>query len=66
VVVQAGCQSHSPEDWRAMSERQIAEMDGKKALRFYPRLLDLMDFFLGEGDRPEWVSERAGANDGQN
>ena len=57
MVVQAGCQSYSPDDWRKMSKGEIANMDGKKALKFYPKLLDLMDFFLGEGDRPGWVKE---------
>ncbi|AKJ43789.1 pentapeptide repeat family protein [Pragia fontium] len=32
-------------------------MDGRKALRFYPRLLDLIDFFVGKGERPEWLKE---------
>ena len=54
-VVQAGCQSHSPGEWRGMTKIQIADMDGKKALRFYPRLLDIMDFYLGKGDRPDWL-----------
>jgi hypothetical protein len=54
-VVQAGCQSHSPKEWREMLKKQIVEMDGKRALKYYPRLLNLMDFFLGEGKRPDWV-----------
>ncbi len=54
--VKAGCKSYTPEEWRKMSKQDIALMDGKKALKFYPRLLDLMDFFLGKGDRPEWIS----------
>jgi hypothetical protein len=30
-------------------------MDGQRALKYYPRLLDLMDFFIGKGDRPDWL-----------
>ncbi len=56
-VVQAGCEHHSPEDWRKMTKEKIAAMDGSRSLRYYPRLLDLMDLFLGKGDRPDWVTE---------
>ena len=55
--VRAGCQSHTVEEWRKFSKRDIADMDGKKALGFYPRLLDIIDFYLGEGERPEWINE---------
>lgn len=30
-------------------------MDGIAALKFYPRLLDIIDFYVGKGDRPERV-----------
>ncbi len=53
--VVAGCQKHSAQEWREMTKKQIAYMDGKKALKYYPRLLDIMDLFLGKGDRPGWV-----------
>ena len=46
-VVVAGCQSHSPEAWKNFTECEIKNMDGDKALDFYPRLLKLIDFFLG-------------------
>ena len=55
--VRAGCQIHSIEDWRKFTKAQIADMDGRRALRFYPRLLDLIDFFVGKGERPEWLKE---------
>jgi hypothetical protein len=32
-------------------------MDGRKALKFYPRLLDVIDFYIGKGERPEWLNE---------
>ncbi|HHK5645552.1 TPA: pentapeptide repeat-containing protein, partial [Serratia marcescens] len=35
--VRAGCQNHTVEQWRKFTKREIAEMDGKKALKFYPR-----------------------------
>ena len=57
--VRAVCQNHTVEEWRAFSKQEIAEMDGRKALKFYPHLLDTIDFYLGKGERPEWVSEEA-------
>ncbi|EKN5063796.1 pentapeptide repeat-containing protein, partial [Yersinia enterocolitica] len=55
--VRAGCQNHTAEEWRKFSKRDIADMDGKAALKFYPRLLDIIDFYLGKGERPEWLNE---------
>ena len=55
--VRAGCQNHTVEQWRKFTKREIAEMDGKKALKFYPRLLKIIDFYLGVGEHPEWVKE---------
>ncbi|POP46891.1 hypothetical protein CHU32_08255 [Superficieibacter electus] len=55
--VRAGCQNHTAEEWRKYSKHEIAEMDGRSALKFYPRLLDIIDFYLGKGDRPEWVKD---------
>ncbi|HHH1595514.1 TPA: pentapeptide repeat-containing protein [Yersinia enterocolitica] len=56
-TIRAGCQSHTAEEWRKFSKREIADMDGKTALKFYPRLLDIIDFYLGKGERPEWLNE---------
>ncbi|MBH2906394.1 pentapeptide repeat-containing protein [Serratia marcescens] len=55
--VRAGCQNHTVEQWRKFTKREIAEMDGKKALKFYPRLLNIIDFYLGAGEHPDWVNE---------
>ncbi|HEY4467275.1 MAG TPA: pentapeptide repeat-containing protein [Klebsiella sp.] len=55
--LQAGCQSHKIEDWRQFSKRDIAKMDGRCALKFYPRLLDVIDFYISKGSRPEWLNE---------
>ncbi|BEM10526.1 hypothetical protein SM14VA5_30300 [Serratia marcescens] len=55
--VRAGCQNHTVEQWRKFTKREIAEMEGKKALKFYPRLLKIIDFYLGAGEHPEWVNE---------
>ncbi|MGO4744018.1 pentapeptide repeat-containing protein [Serratia quinivorans] len=55
--VRAGCQNHTVEQWRKFTKREVAEMDGKKALKFYPRLLKIIDFYLGAGEHPEWVNE---------
>ncbi|ELE1298429.1 pentapeptide repeat-containing protein [Salmonella enterica] len=56
--VRAGCQNHTVEEWRKYSKQEIAEMDGHKALKFYPRLLDIIDFYLGKGSRPEWLTSK--------
>lgn len=55
--LRAGCQNHTISDWRNFTKKEIAEMDGRKALKFYPRLLDVIDFYLGKAERPEWLSE---------
>ena len=54
--LRAGCQNHTIEEWRKFTKREIAEMEGKTALKFYPRLLDIADFYLGKGERPEWLN----------
>ncbi|MBK5075184.1 pentapeptide repeat-containing protein [Budviciaceae bacterium CWB-B4] len=56
--VRAGCQTHTIEEWRKFTKEQIADMDGRSALRFYPRLLDTIDFYTGVGERPEWLKEK--------
>ncbi|EFR9853045.1 pentapeptide repeat-containing protein [Salmonella enterica] len=53
--VRAGCQNHTVEEWRKYSKQEIIEMDGRKALKFYPRLLSIIDFYLGAGEWPDWV-----------
>ncbi|WP_440591075.1 pentapeptide repeat-containing protein [Salmonella enterica] len=56
--VRAGCQNHTVEEWRKYSKQKIAEMDGRKALKFYPRLLDIIDFYIGKGERPDWLTSQ--------
>ena len=53
--VRVGCQSHSIDKWRTFTKKQIIEMDGAASLRFYPRLLDIIDFYCGKGERPDWI-----------
>ncbi|ECR8335053.1 pentapeptide repeat-containing protein [Salmonella enterica] len=53
--VRAGYQNHTVEEWRKYSKQEITEMDGRKALKFYPRLLSIIDFYLGAGEWPDWV-----------
>ena len=38
------------------TKRDIAEMDGMAALKFYPELLDIIDLFLGKGELSEWIN----------
>ncbi|HEC5301786.1 TPA: pentapeptide repeat-containing protein [Enterobacter asburiae] len=61
--IRAGCQSHTVEEWRKFSKQEIAEMDGRTALKFYPRLLDIIDFYVGKGERPEWLASKEYADD---
>ncbi|ELY3801369.1 pentapeptide repeat-containing protein, partial [Cronobacter sakazakii] len=61
--VLAGCQNHTAEEWRKYSKHEIAEMDGRKALKFYPRLLDIIDFYLGNGERPGWLTSKEYADE---
>ncbi|EKS4544883.1 pentapeptide repeat-containing protein [Salmonella enterica] len=61
--VRAGCQNHTVEEWRKYSKREIAEMNGRKALKFYPRLLDIIDFYIGKGERPDWLTSKEYADE---
>ena len=55
--LRAGCQSHSMADWRKFSKHNIACMDSGRALNFYPRLLNIIDFYCGVGERPDWIND---------
>ncbi|ECP2020639.1 pentapeptide repeat-containing protein [Salmonella enterica] len=61
--VRAGCQNHTVEEWRKYSKQEIAEMNGRKALKFYPRLLDIIDFYIGKGERPDWLTSKEYADE---
>ncbi|ENE4653530.1 hypothetical protein ABNI72_002472, partial [Salmonella enterica] len=61
--VRARCQNHTVEEWRKYSKQEIAEMDGRKALKFYPRLLDIIDFYIGKGERPDWLTSKEYADE---
>ncbi|EAN6189509.1 pentapeptide repeat-containing protein [Salmonella enterica] len=61
--VRAECQNHTVEEWRKYSKQEIAEMDGRKALKFYPRLLDIIDFYIGKGERPDWLTSKEYADE---
>ncbi|HCP9906922.1 TPA: pentapeptide repeat-containing protein [Salmonella enterica] len=61
--VRAGCQNHTVEEWRKYSKQEIAEMDGRKALKFYPRLLDIIDFYIGKGEHPDWLTSKEYADE---
>lgn len=54
--LRAGFENHTIDDWRKFTKLEIDDMDGNKLLRFYPRLLDIVDFYLGRGPRPEWIN----------
>jgi uncharacterized protein YjbI with pentapeptide repeats len=46
--VRAGCECHSAKQWFDFSLTEIDGMDGQKAIDFYPRLLELIDFYCKE------------------
>ena len=48
-------QKHLASKWRQFSKQDILDMDGEDSLKFYPRLLDIIDFYCGKGERPEWL-----------
>nr|DAP51127.1 MAG TPA: pentapeptide repeat protein [Caudoviricetes sp.] len=55
--VRAGCKNHHIDAWRKFSKSEIEGIGGRRALKFFPRLLDIIDFYLGKGERPEWLNE---------
>ena len=56
-TVRAGCQSHTVGEWRNFSKAEVSAMDGRDSLKYYPRLLDIIDFYCGKGPRPEWITQ---------
>ena len=52
--VRVGCEVDSASEWRQFSKQDIIDM-GDDWLKFYPRLLDIIDFYCGKGERPEWL-----------
>ena len=48
-------QKYLASKWRQFSKQDIIDMDGEDSLKFYPRLLDIIDFYCGKGERPEWL-----------
>lgn len=44
--LRVGCQQHSFDQWRAMSPRDIDDMDGTRATWFYPHMLQIMEAVL--------------------
>ncbi|AIA08749.1 pentapeptide repeat-containing protein [Vibrio phage 24] len=58
LTVRAGCQSYTIEEWFKFTKSDIENMDGYKALSFYPRLLSIIDFYVPNHGftRPEWFN----------
>ena len=52
--VRVGCEVHSASEWRQFSKQDIIDM-GDDWLKFHSRLLDIIDFYCGKGERPEWL-----------
>ncbi len=55
--LQVGCKIYSITEWRSFTHDRINSMDGEGNIELYPRLLDILDFYLGKGDRPDGVKE---------
>lgn len=55
-LLRVGCEEHPIWDWRMFTREDVVSMDGDRALKFYPRLLDLLDCYMGKGIRPDWLS----------
>ncbi|MFS1539989.1 MAG: pentapeptide repeat-containing protein [Candidatus Phlomobacter fragariae] len=53
----AGYQPHTTKEWRKFTKKDIANMNGENALNFYPKLLNILDFYLGKGERSDWVKQ---------
>jgi hypothetical protein len=50
LTMRIGCQEHSLSDWAGFDNRQIAEMDGQKAVRFWAEnKTKLLDFASANG-----------------
>jgi predicted house-cleaning noncanonical NTP pyrophosphatase (MazG superfamily) len=41
--LRAGCEIHTFDEWKNKTEEEITEMDGNKALEFYPKLLKIIE-----------------------
>lgn len=52
-----GYKWHSVSEWRQFSQQDIEKMYNINFLKFYPRLLDIIDFYCGRGDRPKWLKK---------
>ena len=53
--LRAGWQNHTFAAWRAMTQDQISEMDGKKALDFYPTLIGIIDLLCKDREAAQEV-----------
>ena len=55
--VRAGSQAYLVSEWRQFSMEELSAMKDFN-IEFYPRLLDIIDFYCGKGERPEWLKEQ--------
>ena len=60
--IRACNKSYLVDEWRNLSEKDLLKIDGQDAVEFYPRLLDIIDFYCGKGGRPAWLKEKAQNN----
>lgn len=44
----AGCQGHEFKAWKGFTSDEIFKMDGEKASKFYPKLLKIIEMFVGK------------------
>ena len=50
-ILRAGCQELDIKEWRCLSESKIKGMDGERAVNFYPRLIEIIDFYCGKDNK---------------
>lgn len=58
ILIVGNCVSYLIEEWSQVSKYDLLKLDGITAVRFNPRLLDIIDFYYGKGDRPKWLKEK--------
>lgn len=55
--VRACHESYLVDEWRNFSKEDLLTLDRQSAVDFYPRLLDIIDFYCGKGERPAWLQK---------
>ena len=49
-VIQIGCENHTIKEWFEFSDKEILEMDGKKALKFWQKWKPILKMIINESN----------------